>query len=76
MSAWTIFLAVTLKGVVFTFLQWKGWLPDYTDRARRADEERLVLRAYREWRKNPGSRPPPDFPRRVLARGPHSLPGD
>ena len=74
MSASTIFLVVVIKGALFAIAYKLGWLPDPLERAERAREEQLVLRAYREWRKNPGSRPPAEPASRSLTPRTDSLP--
>lgn len=67
MSFTTIALVVFLKGVLFALLHKLGWFAKLEARAVQADEERLVLRAYREWRKNGG--PGPAQPVRVARKG-------
>lgn len=49
-----ICLVVFLKGCLVAFLQSKGWWPDWVQRARDREDERLVLRAYKKWRKDAG----------------------
>lgn len=63
MSFWTIGLVVALKGALLIYLKEKGWWPDWEERARRRDEEKKLLRAYREWRKH--ARPGPSANPRV-----------
>jgi hypothetical protein len=50
-SFWTIGLVVALKGALLTFLRWKGWWPDWEERARQREEEKKVLVAYRQWKR-------------------------
>lgn len=59
MDIWTIALVVFLKGVLWTVLVKLGWIKSHEQRV----EERKVLLAYREWRKNAGTRPTADLPR-------------
>lgn len=60
MTFWIIALAVAIKAALVVYLRKRGWWPDWEERALRREEEKRVLVAYREWRKHPGSRPPPD----------------
>jgi hypothetical protein len=59
-TAFQIFLVVALKGALLVFLRKKGWWPDWEARARQREEEKRVLIAYREWRKNARSTPAAD----------------
>lgn len=54
MAAGEIFLIVALKGALVVLLGRFGWWPDWEQRARDRAEEKLVLRAYKEWRENAG----------------------
>ena len=49
-----ICLVLFLKGSLVAFLQSKGWWPDWEQRARDRADEKLVLRAYKKWRKDAG----------------------
>lgn len=54
MTAGEIFIAVALKGALLTFLQMKGWLPSPEEYGKRKQQERLMLKSYRLWRKQAG----------------------
>lgn len=61
MDTWVhIFVACLLAGLLRTGLRKIGWWPDWEERARRREEEKQVLVAYREWRKNAGPGPASD----------------
>lgn len=60
MEIWTIAVGAVLAGALRVVLPKLGLWPDWEKRARRREEEKLVLRAYHKWRENPRSRPPAD----------------
>lgn len=49
-----IVLIVALKGAVVAVLAKLGWWPDWEQRARNREDEKLVLRAYKQWRNDAG----------------------
>ena len=50
----TIFVALMIKGALVVFLRKRGWWPDWVARAHQREEEKLVLAAYRKWRRDAG----------------------
>ena len=54
MTLGEIVLIVALKGAVVVALARLGWWPDWEQRARDREDEKLVLRAYHQWRKDAG----------------------
>lgn len=54
MTPGTIFIAVALKGALLAFLRWKGWLPDPEEYNKQKRQERLMMKAYKRWRKEAG----------------------
>ena len=51
-SWWVFILSMVLAGALRAWLQSKGWWFDWEKIDREKQEEKLVLRAYKEWRKN------------------------
>lgn len=49
-----IFVSCFLKAALFGWLQHKGWMLTPEERAKRRVEEKKLLLAYREWRKDAG----------------------
>lgn len=54
MTTGEIFVIVALKGAVVVVLAKLGWWPDWEERARQRQDEKRLLRAYRQWRKDAG----------------------
>lgn len=59
-TAFTIFVAVTIKGVLVYYLTKKGHWPDWEKRALRMEEHKRVIKAYEEWCEQTGQRPAAD----------------
>lgn len=57
MTALTIFVALLLKGALVVWLSKRGLWPDWEALAAEKAEEKQVLLAYKEWRKNGGPKP-------------------
>jgi hypothetical protein len=59
MTAWEIagivFVAAAIKGVLLSTAYKRGWIRSPEQVGKDRMEEKAVLRAYREWRKNPRS---------------------
>jgi hypothetical protein len=49
-----IFLIVALKSALVVVLHKLGFWPDWEQRAKDRADEKLVLRAYKQWRKDAG----------------------
>ncbi len=54
MTLGEIVLIVALKGAVVAAFARLGWWPDWEQRARDRADEKLVLRAYKQWRNDAG----------------------
>lgn len=53
-TAFEIFLIVFLKGLVVAVLAKFGWWPDWEKVDREKREEKALLRAYKQWRRDAG----------------------
>lgn len=49
-----IALVLFLKGAVVATFAKLGWWPDWVQRAKDREDEKLVVRAYKQWRKDAG----------------------
>lgn len=54
MTAFEIFVIVALKGALVVILAKFGFWPDWEKLDREKREEKLLLRAYKQWRKDAG----------------------
>lgn len=63
----TIFVAVTLKGILLAVGYKRGWFRTPEQVVRDTQDERAVLRAYKEWRKDAGPDAAADLTRRLTA---------
>lgn len=54
MTTGEIFVVLALKGALVAVLTYFDLWPDWEARAKRREEDKKVLRAYHEWRKNAG----------------------
>ena len=59
-TALTIFVVCLVKGVLLSVAYNRGWIRSPEQVGKDRMEEKAVLRAYREWRKNAGSAPSAD----------------
>lgn len=73
----TLAISTALAGALRVFLRNKGWWPDWEDLDQRDREEKVLLTAYRQWRKNRRTHSPADrTPEASVHYGAAELPDD
>lgn len=67
-TAATIFAAVFIKGLFLAVAYKRGWMRTPEQYVQDYQEEKAVLLAYKEWRKNAGPKAAADLSRRLASR--------